>query len=178
MLEIKTRDWCLWDEVNEEFITVPSTTLVLEHSLYTIDKWESIWHKPFLSKSQNDKSAEEIRSYLECMTVNKVDPIVYDVISEADLKKINDYISDPMTATTIQRPESKSKSVVTSEILYYDMIAFNIPFECQHWHLNKLLTLIEVCDIKNNPKKMTEQETLMSNKEINARNRARFHTKG
>lgn len=183
MLKVHIPGGTLWDEANEQFITTEDTTLKLEHSLHSIDKWESIWHKPFLKKFQNGITAEEIESYIKCMTTNEeeVDPNVYRFITNKDLSEINKYIGDPMTATTIQRPPVKrtgAPKVITSEVLYYDMIIFNIPFECQYWHLNKLLTLIEVCDVKANPGKMSMRETMLSNKEINAMNRAKFNSKG
>lgn len=178
MLTIHIRPGEFWDETNCKFITVPECIIELEHSLYTVDKWESKWHVPFLS-DKREKSEEELLSYIKCMTINDVPDEIYSFLTSDDLGKINDYISDPMTATTIQRKRSPSNSIVTSEVLYYSMISFGIPFECQHWHLNKLITLIEVCDIKgNSQKKMTDKETMMSNKALNAMNRARFKSKG
>ncbi len=180
MIQIHVKSLEFWDEKKQEFVSTPETDLDLEHSLYTIDKWESIWHKPFLS-TRHEKTEEELKSYIKCMTMSKVpSDLIYDSLTSEDYEKINAYINNPMTATTIQRPKkSHSNQILTSEVLYYDMISLGIPFECQYWHLNKLITLIEVCDIKGSPqKKMSMKETMLSNKAINARNRARFNSKG
>lgn len=134
-----------WDELTESFITVPETVLVLEHSLSSISKWEAIWHKPFLSA--NDKTLEETTSYVQCMTINDVDPSVYLALTQQNIDDVSEYITDPMTATWFSKtPKGGNKKVHTSELLYYYMVAFHIPFECEHWHLNRLLTLIRVCD--------------------------------
>ena len=141
--------------------------LQLEHSLVSISKWESKWHIPFLDGK--DKTLEQIIDYVRCMTITQnVKPEVYNRLTEDNLKAINDYIENPMTATTFsdinQRP---SREIITSEIIYYWMVSFNIPFECQKWHLNKLLTLIKVCNIKNSPpKKMSRQEILSRNRAL------------
>lgn len=174
----------LWNESSQEFVNFPSVDLELEHSLFTMDQWESKWHRPFLSIK--DKTDEELKSYIRFMIQSISDPSlnveeVIDYLSNDDLRKINDFINDPMTATTIQRKGKKSGSGsrITSEVIYSNMFAFRIPLECQHWHLNKLLTLIEVCDIKQNPQeKMSVKETMLSNAELNARNRERFHISG
>lgn len=149
----------------------------LEHSLYTISKWESITKKPFLSKT--DKTEGEIILYIKCMNEDITEELIKK-FSKENIQNIVDYINDPMTATTIQRRDSgKSYNIITSEILYYNMIALKIPFECQHWHLNRLLTFISVCDIKNNPgSKMSAKDVAKSNAELNAARRKALHTKG
>ena len=168
-----------YDEVNNEFITYKEQTLQLEHSLVSLSKWESKWHKPFLSN--DNKTVEEIVDYVRCMTVTQnVKPETYNLLTEQNLKEINDYIENPMTATTFSNePKSASREVITSEIIYYWMVTFNIPFECQKWHLNRLLTLVKVCNIKNTPaKKMGRQELLNRNRALNEARRKQMNTKG
>lgn len=170
----------IWDEKNEEFIEPKTASLQLEHSLVSISKWESKWHKPFLSKEP--KTAEETIDYIKCMTLTQnVKPEVYDHLSKENIEEINAYIDDPKTATTFSkdRKSARSREIITSELIYYWMIALNIPFECQKWHLNRLLTLIRVCEVKNTPgKKMSQREVLNQYAAINAANRKRFNTKG
>lgn len=173
----------LWDEVNQEFVTTKEQTLQLEHSLVSLSKWESKWHKAFLDKkSQEDRTREETLDYIRCMTITQnVDPKVYDCLSNENIKQINDYIGDPMTATHV--PESKGRAPVretpTSELIYYWMIALNIPFECQKWHLNRLLTLINVCNFKNTPpKKMSRREVMSRNAALNAARRKKMNSRG
>lgn len=164
---------------NNEFITYPEETLELEHSLVSISKWESKWHKPFLSKTE--KTVEEILYYIQCMCINEyTDTQIFNRLTSNNISAINEYIDDPMTATTFNEAKgSGSREVVTSEIIYYWMITLNIPFECQDWHINRLLTLIKVCNIKNNPeKKMSKQEILERNKRLNAERRRQLNTKG
>lgn len=171
----------MWDESKEEFVHSKEQTLMLEHSLVSLSKWESKWCKVFLSGE--DKTNEEILDYIKCMTLTQnVDPEVYNYLTEDNLGKINDYISAPMTATYFSskdKPKGSTGEMVTSELIYYWMIALNIPFECQKWHLNRLLTLIEVCNIKNQPpKKMGRNEILRRNAELNEARKKKLNTRG
>lgn len=175
-----------WDEINEEFISVNEQTLELEHSLVSLSEWESKWHKPFFSKEE--KTPEETMDYVKCMTTNKnVDPKIYNMLTNEHVSEINAYIEDTMTATWFNEEEEKRrkagkggpKEQITSELIYYWMIALNIPPEYQHWHLNRLITLIRVCEIKNEPpKKMSKKDIFNRNAAINAANKKRFNTKG
>lgn len=169
-----------WDERKEEFVDAKTVTLQLEHSLVSISKWESKWHKPFLSK--DEKTAEETIDYIKCMTLTQnVKPDVYEYLTGENIRDINAYIEDSKTATTFSndRSSGSNREIITSEVIYYWMVALNIPFECQKWHLNRLLTLIRVCNVKNNPgKKMNKKELLSKYDAINKANRKRFNTKG
>ena len=128
-----------------------------------------------------DKSMEEIIDYVKCMTITaNVSEDVYSRLTEGNLLAINDYIGRPMTATTF-REEKKpgGREIITSEVIYYWMVSYNIPFECQHWHLNRLLTLIKVCNVKNNPpKKMSQKEIMSRNRALNEARKKEFGTRG
>lgn len=180
MLEITIPATELWDERNEEFITAKEQTLRLEHSLVSLSKWESKWCKPFLSKT--NKTDEEIIDYVRCMTLTQnVPDEVYRCLTDDNIRKINEYIDAPMTATWFHEDKAKgtSREQTTSELIYYWMIALNIPFECQKWHLNRLLTLIRVCNIKNQPpKKMSKRDIMSRNAALNAARRKQLNTKG
>ena len=180
MLQITVPERELWDEINEEFISIKETTLQLEHSLVSLSKWESKWCKPFLTNQ--DKTMEETIDYVKCMTLTqKVNPLVYRCLTNENMEAINQYITSPMTATTFNEDKNgkRNREQVTAEIVYYWMIALNIPFECQKWHLNRLLTLIRVCNIKNQPpKKMSRQEIMSRNAALNAARRKRLNSKG
>lgn len=165
-----------YDEENEEFINTKEQTLQLEHSLVSLSKWEAKWKKPFLSK--DIKTHEETVDYIRCMTITQnVDPNVYDNIPDSVITKVNEYISDPMTATWFNEKNAKGKGggsseQTTSELIYYWMISFNIPFDCQKWHLSRLMTLIKVCEAKNQPsKKMSRRETANQYRALNAARR-------
>lgn len=168
-----------WDESTGEFIPQKERTIQLEHSLVSLSKWESKWCKPFL---HSEKSNEEILDYIKCMTLTQnVPPDLYDKLSSKNIKAIDDYINAPMTATTFSDDSNskKNKEIVTSELVYYWMVAYNIPFECQKWHLNRLITLIRVCGVKNSPpKKMSKGEIMRRNAELNAKRRAKLNSKG
>lgn len=169
----------LFDDQTNEFVYTKAQTLQLEHSLVSISKWESKWHKPFLTKET--KTEEEMRDYIRCMTITQnIDPSVYFGLSRDNLLQIKQYIDDEMTATTFSNREKKqSRQVITSELIYYWMVSLNIPFECQKWHLNRLLTLIHICDIKNTPaKKMSRRDVMNRNSSLNAARRARLGTRG
>lgn len=179
MLKITIPAREFYNEETEEFMYYTKEELQLEHSLESVSKWESKWNKPFLSSS--DKSVDEIIDYIRCMTITEVDdPEVYERLTEHNIRAINSYIDAPMTATTFNEPNNRgSREIITSEIIYYWMITFNIPFECQRWHLNRLLALIKVCNIKNNPpKKMSAQEIMARNKALNAQRKQNLNTRG
>ena len=179
MLEIIIPGREHYDEASMEFIQTQDKCLRLEHSLVSISKWESKWNKPFLSNSE--MTVEELIDYIRCMTITpNVDDDVYKRVTEQNIREINEYIDSPMTATTFNNTNNTpSREIITSEIIYYWMITFNIPFECEKWHLNRLLTLIKVCNVKNNPpKKMGKQELLNRNKMLNAERKKRLNTSG
>lgn len=171
----------LWDEKSQEFVSRKEKTLQLEHSLVSISKWESKWHKPFLSKTH--MTDEETVDYIRCMTITQnVDSEDYNYITDENIKQVQDYIESPMTATWFKEEKNKNKTSneqVTNELIYYWMIALGIPIECQKWHLNRLLTLIRVCSAKNQPaKKMSQKEIMSQNKAINEARKKRLNSKG
>lgn len=179
MLKIVVPELELWDEKKQEFLTLKETTIQLEHSLVSISKWESKWHKAFLSKKE--KSNEEIIDYIRCMTITQnVPEDVYYRLSDENMEAINKYIDDPMTAIYFHDDEqANSRETVTSELIYYWMIIQNIPVNFEKWHLNRLLSLIKVCNIKNSPpKKMSSKEIMRRNSALNAARRKKYNTKG
>lgn len=182
MLKITIPPLEIWDPIKEEFIILKKEqVLSLEHSLVSISKWESRWCKPFLSST--DRTYEETIDYIKCMTLTQnVDSEVYDRLDQKSIQRINMYIQAPMTATKIYEEEHKgapNREQLTSELIYYAMIANEIPFECQKWHLNRLLTLIRVCSIKNRPsKKMNQNDLRKRNAALNASRRKALHSRG
>lgn len=180
MLQVTIPASELWNEYRQEFVKTKEKTLQLEHSLISLSKWESKWCKPFLSKQ--GKTYEETIDYIKCMTITpNVDPDVYYSLTKENVDRINEYIEAPMTATYFSEDKSGrgSREVVTSELIYYWMIALQIPFECEKWHLNRLLTLIRVCNIKNTPpKKMSRRSIMSRNAALNASRRKQLNTRG
>ena len=169
-----------WDEENQKFVDPKYKVLQLEHSLISLSKWESKWCKPFFTNKE--KTIEETIDYIRCMTLTpNVDSSVYNFITRNNIEQINEYIEAPMTATWFSKNETgkTNREIVTSELIYYWMIALDIPFECQKWHLNRLLTLIRVCNIKNTPpKKMSKRAIMNRNSALNASRRKQLHTRG
>lgn len=179
MLKITIPSQELYDEDKSEFIKLKETELVLEHSLVSLSKWESKWKKPFLTKG--DKTRDETLDYIKMMTITQnVDDTVYSFIPQSVIDSVIDYIGDPMTATTFSKEQGgTSKEIITAEIIYYWMVRFTIPFECQKWHLNRLLTLIKVCNIKEQkPKKMSRAELIRQQRALNSERKAKLNTKG
>lgn len=194
MLEINIKAKEGWDSVKEEFVETEAKTICLEHSLVSISKWESKYKKPFLS---SEKTNDEIIDYIRMMTITQnVDKTIYSLLTQEDFKKINDYISDPMTATWFSdnakygssgnapKQSTTNKEIITSELIYYWMISYNIPVDiCQKWHLNRLLTLIRICNVKDvqqNGKngKMSKRDILSQNRALNAARRQRLGSRG
>lgn len=169
-----------WDEGKQEFIEPEYKTIQLEHSLVSLSKWESKWNKAFLSKKE--KTLEETLDYIKCMTLTQnVNSDIYDKLTDENVDQIQKYINAPMTATTFyeDRTGKANNETITSELIYYWMIALNIPFECQKWHLNRLLTLIRVCNIKNAPpKKYSKREIMSRNAALNAARKKQLNTRG
>ena len=180
MLELTIPRTDLWDEQNQRFIPVKEQKLRLEHSLVSLSKWESKWCKVFLSKEQ--KTYEETIDYIRCMTLTQnVDPLVYRCITNSHIDAVNAYIEEPMTASTVKEEKGGpiNRQQITSELIYYWMTAYHIPFECQKWHLNRLLTLIRVCNVKNSPgKKMGRNALLNRYASLNKKRREAMHSNG
>lgn len=181
MLEIVVPASECYNEATQEFISVgKDVKLQMEHSLISISKWEAKHHKAFLSKRA--KTKEEMDDYFRCMTINKVsDPSVFSRLTGENIKAIEAYISDPMTATYMDNDaESQGpKDTVTSELIYYWMVSYRIPSEFQKWHINRLMALIHVCGKKNSPpKKMSKTALAQRNAALNAKRRAAMNSRG
>ena len=184
-LKIEVKGAELFDESTQRFIEVKPTVLTLEHSLIAVSKWESKYHIPFLK--EDEKTPEQLEYYFKCMTINQnVDPNVYKNLTISQQKEILDYIHDPMTATWFGDDDKKpgkgrgrKTEIITSELIYYWMVAHNIPSEYEKWHLNRLLTLIQVCNSYNQPpKKMSKNDIIRNNDALNAARRAAMRTRG
>ena len=179
-----------WDPIKEEFVTRKECTLRLEHSLISIHEWEGIFHVPFLNNT--NMTGEQMVEYIKCMTLTpNVDPEVYNHLTRENMKDIQEYIADPRTATwfsqTAEQKNNKNgmgqKDIITSELVYYWMIAQNIPKECEKWHFSQLLTLIKVCSLKNEEangkgNKMKKSQIYKQNSQLNAARRKKLHSKG
>lgn len=180
MLTVTVPGGEFYDEETNLFETYPSVELRLEHSLVSIAKWESKWKHPFLKKEPR-KTEEEILDYIRCMTITQnVDEGVYKRLSYENVAAITEYIETDQTATTFSNDGSRpTREIITAELIYYKMVAHGIPFECQKWHLSRLLALIRVCDIKANPgKKMPMHEVLSRNRKLNEARRKAGRTRG
>ena len=168
-----------YDEEHQIFIDRPEVKLSLEHSLVSLSKWESKWHKAYL---HSEKTNEEVIDYIRCMTITQnVNPEVYSRIPVPVLKQIISYIDDPMTATTFRdNPHAKkNRQIITSEVIYAMMFNFNISKECEKWHLNRLFALLRVCGEMQAPaKKMSKKDILKQNRALNEARRAKMKSKG
>lgn len=180
MLTITIPDTELFNEMNQEFETEPGAVVELEHSLVSLSKWESKWEKPFLGPET--KSTDEALGYVEAMVLTPNLPArILENLQSDHLETINDYINQKMTASWFKEDPNKrpGREVITAEIIYYWMISLQIPFECQTWHLNRLLTLIRVCQQKNAPqKKMGRAEMIQERRRLNEERRAQYGTRG
>lgn len=180
MLDVVIPSQEFFDDEKQEFIPTKSITLQLEHSLVSLSKWESKWCKPFLGKEE--KTNEEVIDYIRCMTITQnVKSDVYLTFPSKIFDLIKEYIDAPMTATWFNELPGgkKNTEIITAEVIYYWMIAQNIPMECQKWHLNRLLTLIRVCGIKNSPPKKRDKKSMLAERKIiNEQRRAKLNTKG
>ena len=179
MLSVTIPSEEFFNERTGEFVMVDGKTIQMEHSLISVSKWEAKWKTPFFTDKQ--KTIPQIVDYYRCMTVTpNVNPMIFRMIRGENEKKIWDYINDSQTATTIKRSGAKKgHEILTSELIYYYMTALNIPFECEKWHMSRLLTLIEVASIKSQPsKKMGKKDIYNQNRALNAARRAKSGNRG
>lgn len=168
-----------FDESSNEFVSSESVVLELEHSLVSLSKWESKWEVPFLGTEE--KTNEQVLDYIRMMFSGDEFPDgLLDRLTQDHIQEINAYVNAKMTATWFgDHQAEKSREVITAELIYYWMIALGIPFQCQSWHLNRLLTLIKVCNIKNAPKKkLTSANAAQRNKQINQERRRQMGSTG
>lgn len=170
----------LYNEVTKEFVKTETTSLQLEHSLLAISKWESKFAKAFLT--QSEKTTEEGLAYVKAMIIDSdvPDEVLHQLSSE-NLSEINNYISSPQSATIFRELPVRGGrgETITSELIYYWMVAFNIPFECETWHISRLFSLIRICNVKNSKQKqMPKHELAARNRELNAQRRAELKTSG
>lgn len=182
MLELTIPSAEYYIGATNEFVYTQETTLRLEHSLISLSKWESKWKKPFLDQ-RTAKTLEESIDYIRCMTMNpNVDPKVYLVINDEMMNQVTEYINDSMTATWFSDDKKKgppSREKITSELIYYWMVAYQIPSQYEKWHLNRLLTLIRICEVKNQPaKKRSAKEMAAERRMLNEQRRAKSHSRG
>ena len=180
MLRLKIAPTEMWDERKQEFVQTGERELMLEHSLVSLAKWESKWQKPFLD--QKPKTGDEMLDYVRCMTITQnVSPETYSRLTTGNMAEIEQYISRPMTATTFSAKQhgNRNGEKTTAELIYYWMVTLSIPFECEKWHLNRLLALIRVCNLKNQPaRKKSQRAILQENRALNAARRQRLRTRG
>lgn len=184
MLTLNIPDLEVFDEETYEFHTYKGGVLKLEHSLISISKWEANWHIPFLDEN-NEKTPEQTLDYIKCMTLNNVDPEIYFGINNTHIQKVNEYIENPMSATTFSNRNGEGgssggrKQIITSELIYSWMVGFRIPPEYQKWHINRLLNLIHICEIQNKPpSKLSKNKITSRNAALNAQRRAMMGSKG
>lgn len=170
------------DERTNEFVTVESAILKLEHSLFSLSKWESFYKKPFLNEEK--KTSEEAMAYFKCMTLTPdVPDEVFNKLSQKNVDEINEYMNATVTATWFSKSVKKGpqRETITAEIIYYWMVGVGLPFECQYWHLDRLLTQIRVINEKNEPdkkKRRFSSSAAQERRELNARRKAEMGTSG
>lgn len=181
MLEINIPGNERWDEKACVFVYDKPATLRLEHSLLSLSKWESKWHKPFLDESK-PRTQEETLDYVRCMTLTQgVDPGVYYRLTRENMAAIQRYIQDPMTAATFKERKSAKRRAryQSAETFYAAMASYGIPFSCEKWHLNRLPALIRACGEENMPpEKMGRREQAAHIRALNAQRRAKMHSRG
>ena len=175
MFELHIEGETFWNSEIQQFYDVKEKTFHFEHSLASISKWEQKWHIPYLQ--ENDKTEEQARDYIRCMCFEEIDELYLSIIVAKYLNELNDYIKDPATATWFKEDNNQShnrNNIITNEVIYHMMTVHNIPFECENWHFNRLMTLIRVCNEKNGEQKhMSKRETLEYQAQLNAARRAK-----
>ena len=178
MLVINVGEHEFFDQRKQEFFSSDPITVKLEHYLISISKWESHWEKPYLRTKgivEGISGYKEELYYIKCMLLHPVPRSIPQILYSQYGDRIKEYIGKKHTATTINRmrPQAPSRHVITSELIYYWMIKFGIPMECQKWHFNRLLMLIDVCNVKETPRKDRRLSVAEAHKYMNDLNRKR-----
>lgn len=155
MLRIELLGEELYDDENEIFLYPDRIVVEMEHSLVSLSKWESKFEKPFLT--QDEKTDDEIMAYIKCMIISPINAEeALSRFTNDHILMIKDYIDAKQTATWFnEKPGKKSTQTITNELVYYWMNAAGVPMECQHWHLNRLFTLLRVHSANNNQAQQT-----------------------
>lgn len=174
----------MFNNVTQEFVEIQDTVLMLEHSLLSLKKWEERWMIPFLATK--DKTLEQIYDYIYCMILNKeeIPREIVRVLTQEQITSITKYIEAPMTATTFSNnaligAQSHRGEIITAEIVYCWMVMLRIPIELETWHLNQLMTLIRVVNLKSGgEKKMSPKEAALQRKMLNEQRKAKYKTRG
>lgn len=179
MLEITIPGGERWSDRENRFYYPKETTIRLEHSLVSLSKWEAKWEIPFIGN--RNLTYEQNCDYVQCMNMTQnVSSEVFEFIPPETLAEIRQYVDKKMTATTISNTTGrKSRETVTSEVIYCWMTELGIPFECQKWHLNRLITFIQVCQIRKAPqKKYRGSDLLRRNYELNELRKKQWGSNG
>lgn len=177
MITIYVDGFEIWYEETQSFQSFEPRFIRMEHSLAAIAKWEGKWKKPYMSTLEMyAKTPEEQIDYFRCMMLDDVDPRYINHIPTSELKKLQEYMEDTHTAARFSDKPGKGKKMglsktgedITAETVYYQMTQLNIPFECENWNVNRLLSLINYCAKKQQPPdKMSEKEVIRRNAELN-----------
>lgn len=170
MFKVTIREQKIFDEETSTFYDIQETTIRMEHSLLAVAKWESKWKVPFLSETRK-QTPEEILDYIRCMCIDDIDPVILKGLSRKNIAQITEYMEDTATASWVNNSVNKgqkNKKVVTSELIYYYMSALNIPFECESWNIKRLIMLIEIASIEQQPpKKMPKGDMIAKRNSLN-----------
>lgn len=174
----------VFNEETQEFSSVGDIDLHLEHSLVSLSKWESKHEVPFLGPQE--KTSEQILDYIICMIQDPLIPEdLFNRMKQNQVNQIQEYINSPQSATTFTKDpyERPSREVITSELIYYWLAAFQISFEVETWHLNRLFALVRIAHIKSNEsqkggQKIPKHDIARRNRELNAQRRAQYDTSG
>lgn len=155
MINITVPKRTVLNNETEKFTDIPEIVLPpLEHSLMAIAKWEARYQVPFLKNIQvlaQPKHVDKFLYYISCMSTKGEIPMeTLHCLSEQNILDITAYIGDPHSATLPYGTSSGgSGKPATAERIYASMAMYHIPMECQKWHLNNLLMVIDVCRENN-----------------------------
>lgn len=180
ILVLEFPEYDQFDRVTEEFVTFPPARLTLVHNLLSIVRWESKWKRSFVDRPPS--SVDEVIDYVECMADGQPSvPHMLERLTRDHTEAIKAYIADPMSASVmLSRPgQTKSSEKMTSDLIYYYMVTFQIPFEAEEWHLNRLLMLIRICNAKQSAGQKTNSKSAASQRAaLNRARRARAGSRG
>ncbi len=177
MLTIDLGTLEIFDGDKNEFTYETGGIVRFEYSLKAVYEWEGKWKKPFL---KGELTYNETIDFYKFMALDEFDT---KFINDDVIKIISDYILNEGTATKFSDTKSDTPTVKgrthTSEEIYAMMFSAGIPLEFENRNLNRLLTILRIISVQNNPpKKMSKEEILKQNANLNKQRRAQMKTKG
>lgn len=180
MITIHFEEMEYYDEQLNRFYTLPPKVVNFEYSLAAVAEWEAIWKIPLLN-TELGVDSDMFLSLAMCMSDDR--ELLEYYLDDTEKAELHKYLSDSQTATTINSSQNGNTTgrgkVYTAEEIYALMFMNGIPIEWESRNLNRLLVILRIISIyQNPPKKMSQQDVMKQNARLNRERKNKYKTKG